>query len=137
MARHTHRLPRDRQEREHAKQHAADLLEQLGRQADEVRELETAATEARTKLERNILLHIERRELDITDMAKRTGITRQTIHRWVAREQLPFRVGQRVTHDFLGRGTVESAGAAAVHVQFEFTSVTFELPAELESLTAI
>lgn len=111
------------------------MLEKLGRQADAVRELETAAREARVKLEEQILGHVDRRELDITDMAKRTGITRQTIHRWVAREQRPFRVGQRVTHSFLGRGTVEFVDAAHVHVQFELTGVTFELATELESLT--
>jgi len=136
MARHTRRLPRGQQERERAKENAASLLEQLGRQADEVRDLETAAKEARVRLEGQILRHVKLRELDITDMAKRTGITRQTIHRWVATERMPFRVGQRVAHSFLGRGTVESAGAAQVHVQFELTSLTFDLPTELESLSA-
>jgi len=137
MARHTRRLPRNRQEREQAKERAARLLEQLGQQADEARKLETAASEARAKLERQILRHVDRRELDITDMANRTGITRQTIHRWIAKEQRPFRVGQRVTHSFLGQGTVEFSDAAKVHVQFELTSVTFDLATQLGSLSPV
>jgi predicted DNA-binding protein (UPF0251 family) len=135
MARHTRRLPRNRQEREQAKERAARLLERLAQQADEARQLESAASEASAKLERQILRHVDRRELDITDMANRTGITRQTIHRWIAKQQRPFRVGQRVTHSFLGRGTVEFSDAAKVHVQFELTSVTFDLATELESLS--
>src|SRR5579875_2213628 len=137
MARHTRQLPRDRQERGRAKQHEAGLLEQLERQAQAAHEVEAAARKAKEDLRRQILLHVQHRELDISDMADRTGVSRQTIHRWVARERLPFRVGQSVAHPYLGHGPVKTADRLNVHVQFELTSVTFDLTGELEPLTPL
>jgi hypothetical protein len=117
------------------------MLEQLARQADDVRELETAAQEARVKLERQILRHVDRRELDITDMAKRIGITRQTIHRWVASRsctQAPsceFRVGQRVAHPSEGLGIVEAVEGVMIVVRFGERTV--DLHSQLAHITAV
>ena len=83
MARHTRRLPRNRQEREHADRRATGLLLTLKWQADETRELEDAARESMHELRQRILRHVQNRELDISDMAEVTGISRQTIHQLV------------------------------------------------------
>ena len=123
MARHTRRVPRDRHDRAQAAQRAAGLLDQLGRQADEVRQLEAAARSARTRLQQQILRHVDARELDITDMAKRTGISRQTIHRLIcARRQSAqprWGVGQRVAHPGRGPGTVLKVNGPALTIRFD------------------
>jgi DNA-binding phage protein len=126
MARHTRRLPRDREERDRATQLEAGLLEQLGRQANEVCELEAAAREAKEKLHDQILRHVEARDLDISDMAKATGISRQTIHRLVrSRNPAPPRpapgwvTGQRVVHRSRGAGTIERADGPSVSIRFD------------------
>ena len=126
MARHTRRLPRDRQERERAKQLQAGMLAQLGRQANEVLELEAAAREAKEKLHDQILRHVEARDLDISDMAQATGISRQTIHRLVRSRNPPpprpapeWVTGQRVIHRSRGAGTIEHADGPAVVIRFD------------------
>lgn len=137
MARHTRRLPRNRQERERAKEQAARLVQQLEEQATEVRELEAATREAKTKLQDQILQHVADRDLDITEMAKATGISRQTIHRLVrARNPLQpqatpeWVTGQRVAHESRGAGTIEEADGPRLTVRFD-NGRRFELHARL------
>ena len=126
MARHTRRLPRDRQERDRAKQLQAGMLEQLGRQANEVCELEAAARAAKEKLHDQILRHVDARDLDISDMAKATRISRQTIHRLVRSRNPPpprpapdWVTGQRVVHRSRGAGTIENADGPALSIRFD------------------
>lgn len=118
MARHTRRLPRDREERKRAMKHAARMLEQLRQQAREVRELEAAARKAKAKLRRQILRHVEDRDLDISEIAEATGISRQTIHRFVARNRArsgpTYVPGQRVTNPYRGAVTVEEDGQLVI-----------------------
>lgn len=126
MARHTRQLPRDRHAREQAVERAAHLLKRLGHQADEVLELEAAARRARTDLQNQILRHVDARELDISDMAKTSGISRQTIHRLI-RAQTPspprpvaqWVSGQRVVHPSRGAGTIEQADGPRLLVRFD------------------
>jgi AraC-like DNA-binding protein len=123
MARHTRRLPPNRKEREQATARAAQLLEQLEQQAREVRELEAAARTARKRLKEQIVRHVDARELDISDMARTTGISRQTIHRLISarrRSEPPgWVVGQRVAHPSRGPGTIEKANGPVVTIRFD------------------
>jgi 1,6-anhydro-N-acetylmuramate kinase len=126
MARHTRHVPRNRHDREQATKRAGALLDQLGHQANEVRQLEAAARRARTRLQDQILHHIDARELDITDMAKATGISRQTIHRLQrSRNTRPAEIvpewviGQRVVHRARGAGTIEQADGSALTIWFD------------------
>lgn len=144
MARHTRRLPRNRQERERATERAAHLLEELRQQADDVRTLEAAARKAKTKLQKQILRHVDAHDLDISDMAKTTGISRQTIHRLITarRQSLPPRwfVGQRVAHPGRGPGTIEKANGPAVTIRFDRHDLgrnPQELHAELARITPL
>ena len=138
MARHTRRrLPRDRQERGRARERAARQLEQLDQQANEVRELEAAARDARAKLLARILRRIDDRDLDITEIAKTTGISRQSIHRLV-RSRNPSQpqatpewvTGQRVAQESRGPGTIEEADGPRLVILFD-NGERFELHARL------
>jgi predicted DNA-binding transcriptional regulator AlpA len=135
MARHTRRLPRNRQERARAKERAARQLEHLEQDAREVRELEAAARAARAKLQKQILRHIEDRALDITEMAKTTGISRQTIHRLV-RPRNPhsspapkWMIGQRVVHPDRGVGRIEKVDGPRISIRFDSSGERHELDA--------
>jgi hypothetical protein len=87
MARHNRKpRPRDRSERERTEQRESRLLAQLTRQAKETQELKATADRARLKLRRRAVELIKARELDITDIAKATGISRDMLHRLI-REQ--------------------------------------------------
>lgn len=143
MARHTRSRPRNRHDRARAEEHAAVLLERLGQKSDEVRELEAAARQARRKLQNQILRHVRARELDISDMAKRTGISRQTIHRLIrARDPHPPRpvpewvAGQRVVHPSRGVGTVKEADGARLLIRFD-SGERSELHARLARITPL
>jgi len=143
MARHTRRLPRNRQGRERATERAAALLQQLEQQADEVRELEAAARDAKARLREQILRYVDARELDITDMAKRTGISRQTIHRLLrARAPRPPRpveewdVGQRVGHRSWGAGTIEEADGPRLLIRLD-SGDRIEVHARLAGITPL
>lgn len=147
MARHTRRLPRDRQARAQANERAAKLLEQLGQQAQEMRELEAAARRARADLQRRVLQHIDAHELDITDMAEATGISRQSIHRLVrARNHRPESIpapgpeptpdwvaGRRLAHAYFGAGTIEAVDGPNLSIRFD-SGKLIELHARLANI---
>ena len=137
MARHTRRLPSNPAARKVADQRAKGHLSSLRWQAAEAEDLEDQARDAMLELRQRILGYVRGRELDITDIAEATGISRQTIHRWVAKDRPPLKVGQQVEHQHLGRGTVESVTRENVDIQFEWTSLTFGLPAERGELATV
>ena len=145
MARHTRRLPRNRQERARANERATQLLQQLRQQAHELHELEATAQQARARLQRQFLRHIDARDLDITEMAQATGISRQAIHRLVrARNPHPpekvsapdphppekvsapdpqptpdWAAGGRLAHSYYGAGTIEAVDGPNLRIRFD------------------
>jgi hypothetical protein len=135
VARHNRkRRPRDPVEREHAEQREAGLITKLTAQAQELREMEAVAANARSRLRSRAVKLAEDRELDITDIAKATGMSRDTIHRLLrqrhakrnrhsraepmAAQQSTYRVGQRVVHSYHGEGTIEMVNGRALSVRF-------------------
>lgn len=128
MARHTRRRPRNRQERERANERAAKLLEALEQQASEARELAAAARQAEKKLRERLVRHVDARELDISEMAQATGISRQTIHRLLRARRRPQPqsvVGQGVDHP--SREAIEKVGGPALPIRLDHTK-QLELP---------
>jgi hypothetical protein len=144
MARHTRRrLPRGRQARDRARERAARQLEQLDQQANDVRELEAAARQAKAKLQAQILQHINDRDLDITEIARTTGISRQTIHRLV-RSRNPHRspapswmIGQRVAHPDRGVGRIEKVDGPRISIRFGSSGERCELDAGSAGITLL
>lgn len=134
MARHNRkRRPRDPVEREHAQQREAGLITKLTAQAKELHELEAIAANARARLRSRAVKLAEDRELDITDIAKATGMSRDTIHRLLRQRhakrnrhlptesmasQSTYRVGQRVVHSYHGEGTIEHVEGQVLSVRF-------------------
>jgi predicted DNA-binding transcriptional regulator AlpA len=135
VARHNRkRRPRDPVEREHAEQREAGLITKLTAQAQELHEMEAIAANARARLRSRAVKLAEDRELDITDIAKATGMSRDTIHRLLrqrdakrnrhsraepmAAPQSTHRVGQRVVHSYHGEGTIEHVEGQVLSVRF-------------------
>jgi DNA-binding IclR family transcriptional regulator len=99
-------------------------------QAQQAQKLEAAAADARLKVRRLAVQLAQDRELDITDIAKATGISRQTIHRLIradstsvsgaaTRESSDFDVGQRVSSPVFGVGTVERLDGPRLVIRFD------------------
>jgi len=131
MARHNSKpRPRGRLERELAERRESELLLQLERQAEDAKRLQAAANEALAGLKRLALQLARDHELDITDIASASGISRQTIHAQLRtgntktepliQTRAPrYEPGMRVVHRSHGVGTIERADGDKVLIRFD------------------
>jgi predicted DNA-binding transcriptional regulator AlpA len=135
MARHNRkRRPRDPVERKHAEQREAQLRARLAAEAQELHDIEAVAADARARLRSRAVQLAESRELDITDIAQATGMSRDTLHRLIRQRkakpdrkppvepmtapQSTYRVGQRVLHPYQGEGTIELVEGQVLSIRF-------------------
>jgi DNA-binding transcriptional ArsR family regulator len=140
MARHNRKpRPRDRSERARTEQRESRLLAQLTRQAEETQELKAIADRARLKMRRRAVELIKARELDITDIAQATGISRDTLHRLIRERRksdgtsgwtpigasVSFAVG---SDDGAVAGSPETAADGRELAEIELTSRTIPEP---------
>lgn len=111
----------------------AQLRARLAAEAQELHEMEAVAADARARLRSRAVQLAEDRELDITDIAQATGMSRDTLHRLIrqretkpgrspakpnAAPQSTYRVGQRVLHPYQGEGTIEHVEGQVLSIRF-------------------
>ena len=84
MARHNRaRWPLNPEQRELAERRHSQILTQLAWHAQEVEALEDAAREARAELNHHAVELAKHHELDITDIAREIGVSRDTLYRLI------------------------------------------------------
>ena len=84
MSRHNRaRWPRNREERERAERRHSQILTQLAWHAQDVEALEDAAREARAELNHHAVELAKNHDLDVTDIAREIGVSRDTVYRLI------------------------------------------------------
>jgi transcriptional regulator of acetoin/glycerol metabolism len=84
MARHNRaRWPRDPEQRELAKRRHSQILTQLRHQAEAVRRHEAATAAARAELTSWAVELAKNHDLDVTDIAREIGVSRDTMYRLI------------------------------------------------------